>query len=421
MRTGALAAALLLSAALQTGSASAVFAGSPMEGPGSWDWPCVVFNQERNMCFYCDQGYSPDASGVCRECQPGCMACRPEDGCCYRCGQSPDGKHPMFLNTTTHTCQRCLLNPVSSGCTECNTRGRCTQCADMDFETSKWTNFFLVNGRCIRGKATRDVCYEANANGDCVDCSFGYALLNGRCKICPQGGNGGLCKRCDPKTLRCMACWEGSLQDGRCVPCKSQGCLDCAKDPNVCTRCYYITPDNEDPENDWSFYRVGGVCKRCTAPNCRNCKSDGTCRECKYDYNVVGGKCKLAPPVEDHFPCTNWDAKTKRCKVGPELQACYEGWWLNKKANSCDLCEDGCMRCTSGGPSWRQPGGTSRCTRCQKPDLYSYPGYALINGRCLECADPYCMDCDGNIRRCKRCYDDNLPYKVNSEGRCVLP
>lgn len=63
-------------------------------------------------------------------------------------------------------------------------------------------------------------------------------------------------------------------------------------------------------------------------------------------------------------------------------QACDVGWWLNRAANTCEPCEEGCERCTSGGPSWRQPTGGGRCTRCYNHDSYEFPGLGLVDGRC---------------------------------------
>ena len=42
-------------------------------------------------------------------------------------------------------------------------------------------------------------------------------------------------------------------------------------------------------------------------------------------------------------------------------------------------------------------------------------GNSMVNGQCLSCSDPNCIDCSTNVATCKKC---SLLYSV-SNGACV--
>lgn len=77
------------------------------------------------------------------------------------------------------------------------------------------------------------------------------------------------CAACSNITGRCTKCTNFPLVNGVCKPCTAKDCKSCPMDPRKCVECR-------------DYYGLkNGVCKLCADKNCKLCGKDaGKCTEC---------------------------------------------------------------------------------------------------------------------------------------------
>lgn len=93
----------------------------------------------------------------------------------------------------------------------------------------------------------------------------------------------------------------------------------------MCTRCREF-----DGTGRTVYTAPNGACRLCLAANCRTCRPDGKCAECKFGFKAVNGVCQR-------------------------------------------VCKDvRCLAC---------PAAANKCTRCLSPSG-GFPVYLDLNGQC---------------------------------------
>ncbi|ELP85997.1 hypothetical protein EIN_450560 [Entamoeba invadens IP1] len=107
-----------------------------------FDVNCLDYNNERNVCVECKNGYYVDDNYSCLQCD-------------QKCGENGCVKFKDF----------CLLPPKQPNCVIEMVDKKCKQCSSQSFS--------VQNGVCEK----RGFCFNRNDNGNCTACSYS---LNGR-------------------------------------------------------------------------------------------------------------------------------------------------------------------------------------------------------------------------------------------------
>ena len=170
-------------------------------------------------------------------------------------------------------------------------------------------------------------CINCSSFSTCVQCNStaGYILLaNDTCSLCASNTF--------PNTV---------LQT--CEPCAVPNCLLCAT-LNTCLTCdnanFYVVASNLtciycDPLAN-SFINGTTQCEVCSLPNCLNCSSLATCRECNeasfYYLNPADDLCYTCPILNCN-QCFNYSFCTVCDTAG--------NYVLNGVTGQCDLCTGG--------------------------------------------------------------------------------
>ena len=296
--------------------------------------------------------------------------------------------------------------PSDSGCGTWDWKNqKCLQCSN------NWV--FNTNGVCV---PVSDQCNTFDRSGNCVSCYKGYSLSNGKCVLasvqsvsdvgcglwdwnnqkCLQCSNNWVfntngvcvavsdqCNTFDPKG-KCIRCYSGyNLVDGACIlaPIQSPSDLGCGTwdwKNQKCLQC----------SSKWVF-NTNGVC----VPQSDLCKlfdKSGHCLDCYKGYNLVSGKCVLAPirDVADSG-CGVWDWDSQVCKQ------CSNRWVFNTQ-NKCVPVNDNCQQ-------WDKTGA---CTSC-------FAGYVLQGRNCVQ-GNSLCQTSNSN-GACITCYGGY----ILDNGSCV--
>ena len=245
---------------------------------------------------------------------------------------------------------KCVLAPVQKvadvGCASWNwNRQTCLQCSN------NWV--FNNNGVCV---PVSDQCNTYDKSGACVTCYRGYNLVNGACVLAPVE---------KVSDVGC-ATWNWNKQT----------CLQCS--------------------NNWVF-NSNNICVP-VSDQCNTFDSTGACLTCYLGYNLVNGKCVLAPAqkVAD-VGCATWNWNRQTC-----LQ-CSNNWVFNNH-NVCVPVSDQCNTYDRSGA----------CLTC-------YRGYNLVNGACVlapiqKVSDVGCATWDWNRQVCQQCSNN---WVFNNHGVCV--
>eukprot|EP00210_Caulerpa_lentillifera_P004516 g4309.t1 len=250
----------------------------------------------RNVCYKCEEGFSPDRDGRCAWIGP--------SGC--------DAKN----------CKRCSTTRIT--CSECE------------------PGYQLRSNTCYKNACTDSNCLRCSSDGkECEVCKDGFQSRLGECL--EVGCLDDNCKQCSPSGGSCYKCNTGfyaQLKTGACRKCPDPNCSDCNGSQNSCTRCvqgYYVAQST-----------TGNRCAQCSEaePNCEKCsRNGGDCHACAVGYYLEHGHCigKLASYktrslnsmlVLFHLACPKDCAECKspwfcdKCKAGFDLYnsgLCREG------------------------------------------------------------------------------------------------
>ena len=282
---------------------------------------------------------------------------------------------------------------------------KCLQCS------SNWV--FNNKGACI---PVSDQCKTFDLAGRCISCYDGYNLIAGRCEQAPIEKVSDLgCGLWDWKNKKCLQCSSNWVfnNKGVCVPvsdqCKtfdlSGSCVSCYDGYNLIGGKCVEAPIQKVTDlgcglwdwknlkclkcsDNWVFNNKG-VCTP-VSDQCNTYDLAGNCMTCYKGYNLVGGKCVLAPL--DNVPdvgCGKWDWDSKLC-----LQCSFR--YVFNSLKKCVPVNDNCNL-------WNNSGD---CTSC-------YPGYILNGGKCTQ-GNSLCQSIDSN-GACTACYTGY----ILDNGNCV--
>ena len=201
-----------------------------------------------------------------------------------------------------------IEEPSDPGCSKWNTQGNvCLECSQR----------FVFNGQ--KCTPVSDDCKTWGSSGRCTDCYDGYVLLSdGTCTID---------NRFNEPTDKGCGLWDW----------KNKKCLKCSE--------------------NWVFNNQG-ICIP-VSDQCQTFNLAGDCVTCYDGYNLVNGRCELAP-IEGPSDkgCGLWDWKNKKCLK------CSENWVFNNQG-ICIPVSDHCKTYNLAG----------HCVSC-------YKGYNLVGTRC---------------------------------------
>ena len=261
-----------------------------------------------------------------------------------------------------------------------------------------------------------DQCKTFDRSGACVSCYKGYNLNNGICKLAPietpTDAGCGLWDWNNKECLKCSDNWVFNSQ-GICIPVSDQcktfdkygACVSCYIGYNLVNGACELAPIEKPADegcgtwdwknhkclacsNNWVFNQMG----KCVpvSDQCNTFDRTGACQSCYKGYNLVQGRCELAPleKVSD-LGCGKWDWEKKVCL------ACSHRFVFNA-AGLCVPVNDNCNK-------WDNSGA---CTEC-------YAGYMLNQGKCVM-GNSLCEKSDSN-GACVSCYTGY----IRDNGSCV--
>ncbi|KAJ8402031.1 hypothetical protein AAFF_G00372660 [Aldrovandia affinis] len=345
-----------------------------------------------NLCRVdCDSGsfYSRERS-ECEPCHRACATCAgASEGACTSCSEGflleewmcvPSCSDGFYPATHLDTCNRC-----DSNCLTCvGPGGNCSSCV---------SGLSLQSGRCVHTSSCRDgeyqdkpgnchlcdlACHQCKGpeSWDCISCTPGRALEEGRCDIgCSPGKyvSDGQCRLCDHT---CGECSGGGPEN----------CTTCEKDKFGLERflfhgqCVVVCPEDH-------FHSEDRTCDPCPA-NCKVCSAPDWCLRCNSTYHPRDGVCMR--------------------------MECGEGEVEDPEYGECMMCEEGCRKCVLYNPR--------HCLSCTE-GFYQFQDscYKTCPAKtynveeemtCVRCAET-CVSCDE-----KECFWCEADFFL-SDGQCV--
>jgi hypothetical protein len=358
---------------------------------------------------------------ICEKCPATCATCTDVNTCTscitryvlnagYCTGACNDGQVPVNA-----VCKNC----TDPGCKVCDTTlAKCTTCMPgLNLLATYDVNGIIISTTCVATcpsdrYATNGVCAACIANCDvcsdnmqCLGCSKGYVLQNGRCQTtCDTyyADRSGICTRCN--NANCQQC--DSLTLSSCRRCDSTFYLKNSDCISECGATYYST----------SAVSTGNVCQPC-GTNCAVCTDSLTCTTCSNYYFLQGtictqcmANCKTCKDIYNCDICGDGFVR----QAGACVTSCSAGYTLNN--NQCLPCSDtNCATC--------DPIQTNVCSACKSPYVLQGTvcavscagGYtANASGVCVACSDTNCSQCNTN-NVCAMC---KAGYYLSS-GSCV--
>lgn len=333
-------------------------------------------------CLECAIGYHKK-NGVCKEdCQENCKSC---DEPCSECNIG-------YFNYL-QGCQKC-----ASSCKTCQSLyDKCTSCL---------IGYGLIDYKCVIGCS--DHC--SSCDSPCTKCEDGYISILGICKECE-----GNCLTCQTTPEKCLSCKFGfTLQGTECIssciehcttcnyPCLicspgytslNGACISC---PTGCSTCSSDLQECYSCEEDYEYAHT--TCSKICLPFCKSC--DNPCTTCQPGYLSDFGKC-----VPCEYPCTSCIDSTHKCTSCPALYTLSDFTCHTSCLQHCKSCDDPCSTCEAGFLVFK--GVCEKChltcqTCASSPDLCtSCPeGTKLLNSKCINDCDPYCIDCSNPCQVC---------------------
>jgi hypothetical protein len=372
------------------------------------DLGCSLWNTQSNICLKCSERFFFDG----KKCSPVSDQCRTWNaaGACTGCYDGYD----LLINGVCQLSKSNDAAPSDLGCATWDwKKQQCLKCS------SNWV--FNNLGVCV---PVSDQCNTYDLSGLCVSCYKGYNLVAGKCilapiesvadlgcakwdwnnKVCLQCSNNWVfnnqgacvpvsdqCKAFD-RSGNCVSCYDGyNLESGKCVlaPIQKPSDLGCATwdwKKQQCLKC----------SNNWVFNNLG-VCVP-VSDQCNTFDLSGLCVSCYDGYNLVAGKCVLAPiqnPTD--AGCATWDWKKQQCLK------CSNNWVFNNNG-VCIPVSDQCKTFDLSG----------LCLSC-------YQGYNLVGGKCEKAPDQAPSDAgcglwDWNRQQCLKCSNN---WVFNNKGACI--
>lgn len=306
---------------------------------------------------------------------------------------------PFPGNLTCHESQ--YFNVTVNECVDCNvTMPGCIKCVNSTFCQACIPEARFVDGVCVivaGPPACSATQYLDVTLNQCLNCAD--ALPN--------------CISCLNATT-CVACAENyTLLNGTClspidITCPVGTYLDL--DTFLCVNCSNVLP------------------------GCIACENETLCARCAAGYNLIDGRCVIAPI--DCWPGTYYDPDTNQClncsEAIPNCTLC-----LN--SSICLNCTDdnmllngtcipmGTPECPEGtfyDPAWRRCVACNislpNCTRCRTSTVCDEcaPGNVLVGGNCLPVLTPspcgigffnysgVCRPCTNFIPNCLACINE---------------
>jgi len=323
---------------------------------------------------------------ACGDCDP--LKCNECKRCCDGTVLSDDRK--------TCSCPSCDI----TGCLECDAAD-CSKCLVCQH------GFKLgVDRKCECATCHVPYCETCEADNcyKCKTCFPFLALGSGgkacECPECPING----CKVCNPeKCDECNECVEGELPDCKPGPpvCKIPHCAVCAYD-GTCKECKY--------GYELTNYNQECKCAECTAPNCLECDpmNCDNCWVCNPGYTL-----KPSYVLEEPSTCVCHNCTAAHCAVCDvnDCSKCYECDVRYKKDKNgvctTEVCEvPGCVKCDPDSPNI--------CVKCPDTHTLTDDGQCV----CASCDAPNCDTC--SEYDCTSCEVCSPGYKLDEySGVCV--
>lgn len=377
---------------------------------GDANYNCQKCNMAGSRCLICRPGYAFNAAKQCQRCTDRlCSNCGMNRGACVTCRSLPKSDPNSFFNAGFPTfindqgvCRPCNDQRYNTGCLSCSTDGKeCTKCDD---------GYYLLNGVCTKCSGG-SMCKTCTNQGVCTKCktsafapAFGLNAAK-RCVRCasPQ------CVDCNADSTKCRKCANGGVGIGErgfgvdaaagCSQCSDSLCGFCSTNSAKCWGCL-----SDDARLFYPYQNAAGKCTRGTVTGCLFYNKDGACRECDEGFIKTGVTCDKLPKCKD-AKCADCRGNTSRCRT------CIRSNYFSTTQKKCMTCSvPRCDKCSNGG--------RSSCLVCAK-------GYGLVHGKCLQCARAteadwqtgWCSNCDGNVKKCTRCFPPQEYVPI--AGKCV--
>jgi len=237
----------------------------------------------------------------------------------------------------------------------------------------------MLNGTCKKCDSSCATCKLSNSPNSCItckpnatltannscQCNTGFYLntADSTCKPCDS-----TCKTCANSSTNCLSCYENqhstlnpinnentcicdsryyisatsptqqcSICDSTCKQCKKGSSQDCS--PCADNASYPNTGLNSGCTCNKGFYTSSTspilICSACTIPNCLDCLSLSSCKDCKPNYILQpDGSCKVKDGMCDDpnggdpkscFPT----CKTCTGLLASQCSSCYDNAALN--------------------------------------------------------------------------------------------
>jgi len=341
----------------------------------------------------CEDGTAPNDQGICLPCHPSCQTClvpnnpnrctsctrdkRLVGGMCvphkvkYKKYKRPPSRCPPLMASINGVC-KCIRGYIGDSTTPSTSDRYCLPCDESCLTcyeannanacTSCYRGMYLINGRCslfiIPGIPTLQCspvclnCTRANDPRQCTSCAMGNSILRGGLCFCPAGSY--------------------NFSDTCIEPC-DYPCTECfINDSSVCTAC----PDN--------LLALGGTC---VCPNGTALASEGICASCHIS---------CATCIEPDNPNACSSCIDPRATLINGVCACPDPIMIYSESGFCE-CPEG----------QKEVDGLCIFLLCP-------PGTVLINGKCVNCNIPHCIECS-SLTTCTECEPGY--YLLN--GRCI--
>ncbi|ESU40144.1 Variant-specific surface protein, partial [Giardia duodenalis] len=395
-----------------------------------------------------------DGNGVCSEAAPGYflnpLRASDKDSVvsCSNTTGFVDGDKTYKGVQYCEACDGSALTDAQGG------TAKCTRCADPKY---------LKGNACVDG-----------AN----DCGQGYAVKedpdNGnRCIKCDDADNGGIadcaqctatasparsgtplvtCSKCSsskkvqPDKKGCIdACPANSSDKSDVCECVSgyvpdeTGCTNPAEDNEVCTACNenkYLTLTNQCVDDCVKLGNYYGAddktCKECTAANCAECDTDGSCQTCCTGFYLDSNECKACDSsCKSCSGATNADCT--ECPSGKALKygnddtkgTCGEGCVVNTdqasgNCKTCGLTVEGTAYCSACNVATEYP-QNGVCSSATARTAATCKTNSVSNGACTSCNNGFFL-MEGGCYETSRYPGKSVCTQVASGGNtCQTP
>ena len=430
---------------------------------------CHYLENGEQECNICDSYYFKNSNGTCQ----GCEYVNIDNGGCVFCANQTD-----YLECdcnygsieVDNKCLKCPSNCYGNKYCKYNSTLKKTQCSYCDYS-------YVSNSDLTECLPCRDNCksceFDEKNNQICLDCSYGYQLIEGKCFELPSGcSNVKLNETSEYKNeticTKCSSSYVLNPINNSCISCSRYGC----------DRCNYTNEDNIECRScvDERFVFVHNT-HQCLLNNiqeqicrygCLNATYDKNaeeykCSKCKSSYIFISNYSSCIPyygsGLSDEcleaininttenplYSCTNCPASNTqvidlskggiidcRSKYGNFL-FCLEGIIEENENEKCTLCEQSATLNVTLNKCVSYFGFYEYNYECNKRDEgYSgdigcdsskgcYYNSLTDNFICNECKEGYykneigkCISCEENSAGCKKCHFDS----ITKEAKC---